>query len=133
MTKKILLNGESWTASETHLRGVDAFGRVHFHLGAEPFVEAVSDAEFRVEYMPRQVVVDSLPFTDKGLAVFDAIFIADIDANSLLRCPDVRLRGKPVPNRLKPMRDYYVNGCGLMMVGDHLTFQGIKVPEGFSA
>jgi uncharacterized membrane protein len=125
MTKNILLIGESWVTSESHFKGFDSFGSVHFHLGAEPFVAAVSGDDFRVEYMPCHVAVEQLPFTAEGLAAWDAIVISDIGANSLLLHPDVWLRGKPVPNRLKLLRDYCAGGGGLMMVGGYLTFQGI--------
>ena len=35
------------------------------------------------------------------------------------------MRGKPVPNRLKLLRDWTANGGGLAMIGGYFSFQGI--------
>jgi len=41
--KKVLLAGESWVTTATHIKGFDQFDTVTFHLGAErrPGVEHV--------------------------------------------------------------------------------------------
>lgn len=155
---KILFAGESWVTSETHYKGFDAFGSVHHHLGAEDFLKAVKP-EFEVDYMQAHEAVERLPFTLEGLQAYDAVVLSDIGSNSLLLHPDVWLRGRPTPNRLKLLRSYVEAGGGLMMIGGYLTFQGIdgkarwrgtpvedvlpvtclpyddriEVPEGFSA
>ena len=69
--------------------------------------------------------VEKLPFSAEGLDAYDAIILSDIGANSLLLHPDVWLHGKPVPNRLKLIREWTRRGGGLVMMGGYLTFQGI--------
>src|SRR3990170_7135896 len=39
--KKILLIGETWMSSASHYKGVDQFGSVTFHSGADPLVRAL--------------------------------------------------------------------------------------------
>ena len=159
MKKQVLLLGESWVSSATHYKGFDHFGSTTFHLGAMPLVECLKEGAFELTYMPVHEAVDKLPFELAGLQVYDAIILSDIGANSLLLHPDVWLHGKPVPNRLKLLRDWTAGGGGLMMIGGYLSFQGIdgkarwfrtpvedalpvtclphddriEVPEGFSA
>ncbi|MFB2551777.1 glutamine amidotransferase [Ensifer soli] len=126
MTKtKVLLVGESWMSSATHYKGFDQFGSVTFHLGAEPLVAALKDSPFELTYLPAHEAVDRLPFTLEGLSEFKAIILSDIGANSLLLHPDVWLHGRPVPNRLKLLRDWTKAGGGLIMMGGYLSFQGI--------
>lgn len=123
--KKVLLLGESWMSSATHYKGFDQFGSVTFHLGAEPLVDVLADSDFELTYMPAHETVTKLPFTMEGLSVYDAIIISDIGSNSILLHPDVWLHGKPVPNRLKLIREWTRAGGGLIMIGGYFTFQGI--------
>jgi uncharacterized membrane protein len=125
MTTKVLLVGESWVSSATHYKGFDQFGSVTFHLGAEPLVAALKGTEFELHYMPAHEAVEKLPFTMDGLRDYQAIILSDIGANSLLLHPDVWLHGKPVPNRLKLLRDWTAAGGGLIMAGGYFSFQGI--------
>lgn len=125
MVKKILLVGESWVSSATHYKGFDQFGSVTFHLGAEPLVAALQGEEFEITYMPAHEAVEKFPFSMEGLAPYHAIILSDIGANSLLLPPDVWLHGKPVPNRLKLIREWTKAGGGLIMAGGYFSFQGI--------
>ena len=123
--KKVLLLGESWISAATHYKGFDQFGSVTFHLGAEPLVKALADSPFELTYMPAHEAVTKLPFIMDELTGYDAIILSDIGANSILLHPDVWLSGKPVPNRLKLIREWTRAGGGLVMIGGYLTFQGI--------
>ena len=122
---KVLLVGESWATSATHYKGFDQFGSVTFHLGAEPLVAALRDSPYALTYMPAHEAAEGFPFTAEGLAQYDVILLSDIGANTLLLPPDVWLRGKPVPNRLKLIRDWTAKGGGLAMIGGYFSFQGI--------
>lgn len=159
MTKRVLLLGESWVSSATHYKGFDQFGSVTFHLGAEPLVKALKGSEFELTYLPAHEVVEKMPFDLESLQAYDAIILSDIGANSLLLPPAVWLHSKPMPNRLKLLRQWTEEGGGLMMIGGYFSFQGIdgkarwrntpvedvlpvtclpyddrlEVPEGFSA
>lgn len=123
---RVLLAGESWMTSATHYKGWDQFGSVTFHLGAEPFVEVLADSPFDVTYMPAHEAATDFPMRADELEHYGAVILSDIGANTLLLHPDVWLHGKPVPNRLKLIRDYVLGGGGLIMVGGYYSFQGIN-------
>lgn len=157
--KKVLLVGETWLSTATHYKGFDNFSSATFHSGATPLLEALADSEFELIHMPAHEAIEKLPFALEGYAEYAGIILSDIGANSLLLHPDVWLHGKPVPNRLRLLRDWTAGGGGLVMAGGYLSFQGIdgrgrwrrtaveealpvdclpyddrmEVPEGFSA
>jgi uncharacterized membrane protein len=122
---RVLLVGESWVTSATHYKGWDQFGSVTFHLGAEPFVAALKDSDFEVTYMPAHEAANAFPFTMEELNAYQVVILSDVGANSLLLHPDVWLHGKPVPNRLKLIREWTAAGGGLVMMGGYFSFQGI--------
>lgn len=123
--KQVLLLGESWMSSSTHYKGFDQFGSVTFHTGADAFVAALKDSPFHLTWMPAHQAVTDLPFSAAELDRYDAIILSDIGSNSLLLHPDVWLHGKPVPNRLKLLREWTRTGGGLVMMGGYMSFQGI--------
>jgi uncharacterized membrane protein len=124
-TKKVLLVGESWSSAATHTNGFDQFGSVTFHLGAEPLVAALKGSAFELTYMTAHAAANEFPYTLEGLASYDAIILSDIGTNTFLLPPEVWLHGKPVPNRLKLIREWTRAGGGLMMIGGYFSFQGI--------
>lgn len=123
---RVLLAGESWMTSATHYKGWDQFGSVTFHRGADVFVEALADSDFDITYMPAHEAATDFPMSAGDLERYGAVILSDIGANTLLLHPDVWLEGKPVPNRLKLVRDYVLAGGGLIMVGGYYSFQGIN-------
>jgi uncharacterized membrane protein len=125
VSKKVLLVGESWLSSATHFKGFDHFGSTTFHSGAEPLIKALAGSPFELIHMPAHEAVERLPFDMTGLNAYDAILLSDIGANSILLHPDVWLHGKPVPNRLKLLREWTRAGGGLGMIGGYFSFQGI--------
>ena len=125
VSKKVLLVGESWLSSATHFKGFDHFGSVTFHSGADPLLKALAGSPFELIHMPAHEAVERLPFDMAGLESYDAILLSDIGANSILLHPDVWLHGRPVPNRLKLLREWTRAGGGLGMIGGYFSFQGI--------
>jgi uncharacterized membrane protein len=123
---RVLLAGESWVSAATHYKGFDQFGSVTFHLGAKPLVEALADSPFELRYMPSHEAAEGFPLSLEALAEYGAVILSDIGANTLLLHPDVWLRGRPVPNRLKLLRQWVESGGGLVMIGGYLSFQGIN-------
>lgn len=123
--KKVLLVGESWVSASTHFKGFDQFSSVTFHLGAEPLVAALKDSPFDLTYMTGHDAPEKFPATMKALAAYDAVLLSDIGANSILLHPDVWLRSKTFPNRVKLIRDWVGQGGGLAMIGGYMSFQGI--------
>ncbi|SPJ26396.1 glutamine amidotransferase [Palleronia abyssalis] len=125
MTIKALLVGESWVTSETHYKGFDQFGSVHFHLGAQPMVDALEGSEVELDWMTAHDAAEKFPFDRAGLDDYDVLILSDIGSNTFLLPPDVWLRSKPVPNRLNLIRDWVADGGNLLMVGGYFSFQGI--------
>lgn len=125
MTTRVLLVGESWTTSETHYKGFDQFGSVRFHTGATPLLEAMKDSDFRIDYMTAHDAAEGFPFAMEGLAPYDIIVLSDIGANTFLLPPDVWLRSRTVPNRLRLLKEWVAQGGNLLMIGGYFSFQGI--------
>ena len=123
---RILLAGESWVTTATHIKGFDQFPTVTFHRGAEALADALADSDFALTYMPAHEAQTHFPSTLAGLREYDAVILSDIGANTLLLHPDTWIDSKPTPNRLKLIRDYVGAGSGLMMVGGYYSFQGIN-------
>jgi uncharacterized membrane protein len=122
---RVLLAGESWTSTATHIKGFDQFPTVSFHLGAEPLVAALADSPFDLVYMKAHEAAADFPLTMDALSAFAAVILSDLGANTLLLHPDVWFKGRPVPNRLRLLRDWVAGGGGLMMIGGYYSFQGI--------
>jgi uncharacterized membrane protein len=125
MTTRVLLVGESWTTSETHYKGFDQFGSVRFHTGATPLLEAMKDSDFQIDYMTAHDAAEGFPFAMDGLAPYDIIILSDIGANTFLLPPDVWLRSRTVPNRLRLLKEWVAQGGNLLMIGGYFSFQGI--------
>jgi len=123
---KVLLAGESWVTNATHYKGWDQFGSVTFHRGADAFIAALQDSPFNLSYMPSHEAAEEFPLSLEALEEYRVVILSDIGANTLLLHPDVWLHGKPVPNRLKLIRDYVHGGGNLIMVGGYYSFQGIN-------
>jgi len=123
---KILLAGESWTSTATHIKGFDQFTTATYHLGAEPLVAALAGSDFALTYMPSHEAQRDFPLTLEGLRAYDAVILSDIGSNTLLLHPDTFVHSRPTPNRLKLIRDYVARGGGLLMIGGYYSFQGIN-------
>ena len=123
--RKVLLAGESWITSATRQKGFDQFGTASLHLGAIPLVKALKDSPFELVYMPSHEAAEGFPFTGAGLEDYEVVILSDIGTNTFLLPQAVWMQGKPMPNRLKVIRDWTRAGGGLMMIGGYLSFQGI--------
>ncbi|TSD90299.1 cytoplasmic protein [Mycobacterium sp. KBS0706] len=123
---KILLAGESWVSTATHIKGFDQFPTVTYHQGAEPLLEALKDSPFDIHYMPAHLAQRDFPQSLEGLQAYDAVILSDIGANTLLLHPDTWVHSRRTPNRLKLLRDYVRGGGGLLMFGGYYSFQGIN-------
>jgi uncharacterized membrane protein len=122
----ILLAGESWVTTATHIKGFDQFPTVTFHLGAEPLVEALKGSAFDLRYMPSHEAQRDFPQTAEALAAYDAVILSDIGSNTLLLHPDTWIQSRRTPNRLRALKAYVERGGGLLMVGGYYSFQGIN-------
>lgn len=126
MPKRILLAGESWTSTATHIKGWDQFPSVTHHRGADPFIAALSGGDITFDYMPCHEAAERFPSTAEAIDAYDAVILSDIGANTLLLPPEVWVHSRRAPNRLKVIRSYVERGGGLVMVGGYYSFQGIN-------
>lgn len=124
--KKVLLAGESWVSTATHIKGFDQFPTVTYHTGADELLKALKDSAFDVKFMPAHEAQRDFPLTAEGLGEYDAIILSDLGANTLLLHPDTWIHSRRTPNRLKLIRDYVANGGALLMFGGYYSFQGIN-------
>ncbi len=126
MAKKILLAGESWVSTATHIKGFDQFPTVTYHTGADTLLSALRQSAFDVRFMPAHEAQREFPQTMEALSAYDGVVLSDLGANTLLLHPDTWIHSKPTPNRLKLIRDYVRAGGGLLMFGGYYSFQGIN-------
>jgi uncharacterized membrane protein len=124
--KKVLLAGESWVSTSTHIKGFDQFPTVTYHTGADELLKALASSDFDVTFMPAHEAQRAFPQTLEGLKEYAAIVLSDIGANTLLLHPDTWIHSRRTPNRLKLIRDYVAQGGGLLMFGGYYSFQGIN-------
>jgi uncharacterized membrane protein len=122
---RILLAGESWVSSSTHVKGFDFFSSSVYEEGLEHLKAALPPEEFELVHLPGHRVPAEFPLTTGDLDAYDIVILSDIGANSILLHPDVWLRGKTVPNRLEVLRDWVSGGGALVMCGGYLSFAGI--------
>src|SRR3984957_11402754 len=125
MDTKVLLVGESWVTSSTHLKGFDFFVSTHYATGGDFLIGALSSGGIEVIHQPSHEAARAFPLELSKLQQFDVVILSDIGANTLLLPPEVFLEGKRVPNRLELIKEYVSQGGGLVMAGGYLSFQGI--------
>ena len=122
---RILIAGESWITAATHFKGWDFFSSTTFHTGVEHLRGALEQQGVELVHMPSHEAAAAFPLTVGGLRAYHAVILSDIGANTLLLHPNTWLYGKPMPNRLKLLREYVLGGGGLAMAGGYYSYQGI--------
>jgi uncharacterized membrane protein len=135
MNANVLLVGESWVSSSTHIKGFDFFSSSVYATGGDFLIAALQKRGIQVNYLPSHEAAKDFPFELQKLQAFDVVILSDIGANTLLLPPETFLEGKRVPNRLELVKEYVLQGGGLVMAGGYLSFQGIyrvEKPEGIN-
>lgn len=127
MAKKlhVLIAGESWESMTIHQKGFDIFTTTFYEEGVGPLRSALESSGHQVTYMPSHIASTQFPTELADLQRYDVVMLSDIGTNTLLLHPNTFMRSKPMPNRLKLIREYTQKGGGLIMVGGYMTFQGI--------
>ncbi|MBK0091073.1 glutamine amidotransferase [Erwinia sp. S59] len=126
MQKNVLLVGESWTSTSTHVKGFDQFATATWHSGAVDFMAALKESDYAITHMPAHTAATEFPLDLETIQQWDVIILSDIGANTLLLHPDTWLKSLRTPNRLKLIHDYVAAGGSLMMIGGYYSFQGIN-------
>lgn len=123
---RVLLAGESWISTTTHVKGFDSFTTSTYAEGADDLRAALTAGGFDVHFLPSHLAPTQFPSSADALSAYDCVILSDIGTNTLLLAPATWERGEPAPNRLELLREYVQRGGGLIMVGGYLTFQGIE-------
>ena len=129
---RVLLAGESWISTATHIKGFDEFTSTTFHTGANAFIAAAAQEGIEVEQMYAHDVPGSFPRTVDALSTYDVVILSDIGANSFLLPPEVWLQGRRTDNPLIALADWTRGGGGLMMAGGYLSFTGFQARVNFA-
>jgi uncharacterized membrane protein len=122
---RVLLAGESWVSTATHVKGFNHFAGSDYQTGVGPLRRALEGSEIDLTHLPGHLVPTDFPATRDALAAYDVVVLSDIGSDSLLLHPDTFLRGQRTPNRLRAIADWVEAGGGFMMVGGYYSFQGI--------
>jgi uncharacterized membrane protein len=125
VSKRVLIAGESWVTHSIHTKGFDSFTTTEYNEGVRWLKAALESGGWEVTFLPNHLAARDFPQTAAALAAYDVVMLSDIGANTLLLHPDTFVRSVPLPNRLTAIKDYVLNGGGLVMIGGYLTFQGI--------
>lgn len=123
---RILLAGESWVTTSQHVKGWDYFTNSGYEVGTEFLEPELNVDGFDYKHLPGHLCGSDFPLTMDELNAYDVVIISDVGANTLLLHPDTFLRGKPMPNRLRLLKEWTENGGGLAMCGGYLSFAGIN-------
>src|SRR5258708_25779955 len=125
MSANVLLVGESWVSTSTHIKGFDFFSSSLYATGGDFLISALGRHGIQVKHLPGHEAAKDFPFDLEKLQPFRAVILSDVGANTLLLPPVTFLEGKRVPNRLELIKNYVLQGGGLVMAGGYLSFQGI--------
>lgn len=129
---RVLLAGESWISTATHVKGFDEFSSTTFHTGADAFIAAAAGEGLEIEQMYAHDVPGSFPRTVEALSAYDVVILSDIGANSFLLPNEVFLEGRRSANPLHALAEWTRGGGGLMMAGGYLSFTGFQARANFA-
>ena len=129
---RILLAGESWISTATHVKGFDEFSSTTFHTGADAFIAAAATEGLEIEQMYAHDVPGSFPRTVEALSAYDVVILSDVGANSFVLSPEVFLEGRRTDNPLLALAEWTRGGGGLMMAGGYLSFTGFQARANFA-
>jgi len=122
---RVLIAGESWTVHSIHQKGFDSFTTTDYAEGVEWLRKALEANGHTVTFQPSHIASRDFPSTLEALQEYDCVMLSDIGANTLLLHPDTFVRSMILPNRLEVLKEYVLQGGGLVMIGGYMTFQGI--------
>ena len=127
----VLFAGESWVTHSVHVKGTDSFETSSYHEGGTPLIEALRSDGIGVTYQPCHIAADSFPFEMDALSKFDVVVLSDIGANTFLLPQRTFVRSERVANRLELIREFVLQGGGLLMVGGYMSFQGVEAKANY--
>jgi uncharacterized membrane protein len=132
-TCNVLLVGESWFIYSIHQKGFDAFQTAEYQEGATYFIGGLKERGHQVELIPSHDVATRFPTAADDLKEYDVVILSDVGSNTFLLTPNTFTRSLPGPNRLQALREYVLNGGGMLMIGGYMSFAGIEGKARYSA
>ena len=63
MAKKVLLAGESWSATMMEVKGFNSFYSSKYETGLGYIDKAIEEAGYEFHFMPNHIAAESFPFT----------------------------------------------------------------------
>jgi uncharacterized membrane protein len=128
---RILIAGESWMTTSTHVKGVDEFSVHSYVEGVGPLRDALTARGHEVVHLPAHLVPAQFPGDARALSAYDLVVLSDIGANSIQLAPGVFERFEPGQDRLAALRDWVGDGGALLMIGGYLSFSGFQARAAF--
>ncbi|MCU1405714.1 MAG: cytoplasmic protein [Glaciihabitans sp.] len=128
---RILIAGESWITTSTHIKGVDEFTAHSYTEGVGQLRTALQSGGHEVVHLPGHLVPANFPETQDQLSEYDVIVLSDIGANSLQLAPNVFDRAIPGRDRLGELATWVRGGGSLLMIGGYLSFSGFQARAAF--
>lgn len=125
MAKKVLLVGESWTATTMEVKGFNSFFSSRYETGLGWIDKAIEAAGYELTYMPNHIAAEQFPFTMEGLRKYACVILSDVGADTLLIPPATFAQSRRFPNRCQLLKDYVLQGGSILMIGGYMTFNGI--------
>ncbi len=128
---RILIAGESWMTTSTHVKGLDEF-TVHSYVeGVAPLRDALTGRGHEVVHLPAHLVPMHFPGDGEALSAYDLVVLSDIGANSIQLAPGVFEHSVPGQDRLRALGDWVAAGGALLMIGGYLSFSGFQARAAF--
>jgi len=128
---QVLLVGESWVASGSHIKGSDVFDQPRYEEGGVELVQALDAAGIGVTRVPAHLASRDFPASAEGLARYGAVIVSDVGADSFELTDDC-LAGRRSVSRLRVLAEWVAGGGALLMVGGYMSFSGIQARAGFA-
>jgi uncharacterized membrane protein len=123
---RVLLLGESWFVYSAHQKGFDTFYTSEYTEDGAAFIAALEEAGHEVARIPAHRITLDLPRTASAIAdIADVVVVSDVGANTFLLGADTFQRSIPGPDLIAGLRDFVLEGGGLLMVGGYMSFSGI--------
>ncbi len=128
---KVLFIGETWMKTITHVKGFDSFVTNHYEDCSNYISDALTTEGHTVTHIPAHGVGYNFPKTLEELQQYDAVLLSDIGSNTFLLTDNVFVRGSTQNNSLELLKDFVLEGGGLLMVGGYMSFSGIEAKANY--
>ena len=128
---KVLFIGETWMKTITHVKGFDSFVTNHYEDCSNFINDALTAEGHEITHIPAHGVGYYFPKTLQELQQYDAVILSDIGSNTFLLTDNVFVRGSTQNNLLVLLKDYVLEGGGLLMVGGYMSFSGIEAKANY--